>query len=52
VGGLVATFAWEALGTPDVEPVLCGFLVSGALFVGVSLLTPAPPPAAIEPYFD
>lgn len=52
VGGVVATFAWEVLGTPDVEPVLCGFLVSGLLFVGVSLLTPPPPRSATAPYFD
>lgn len=52
VGGVTATFAWEILGTADIEPVLCGFLVSGLLFVGVSLLTPPPPHTAIEPYFD
>lgn len=52
VGGLAATFLWEAYGSPDVEPVLSGFLVSGALFVTVSLLTPPPPSSAIEPYFD
>lgn len=52
LGGLVATFLWEAYGNPDVEPVLSGFLVSGVLFVTVSLLTPPPPSSAIEPYFD
>jgi len=51
VGGVAATFAWEAFGPATVEPVLCGFLVSGALFVGVSLITPRPPDEAIEPYF-
>ncbi|NNF14084.1 MAG: sodium:solute symporter family protein [Gemmatimonadetes bacterium] len=52
VGGVAATFAWEVVGTPDIEPVLCGFLVSGLLFVGVSLVTTPPPQAAIAPYFD
>jgi SSS family transporter len=52
VGGVGATFAWEAWGAASVEPVLCGFLVSGALFVGVSLLTPPPPARALEPYFE
>jgi hypothetical protein len=52
LGGVVATFAWEVWGAPSVEPVLCGFLVSGALFVGVSLVTPPPPATALAPYFD
>lgn len=52
VGGLVSTFLWEAYGAASVEPVLCGFLVSAALFVGVSLATPPPPPSALAPYFD
>jgi len=52
VGGVAATFLWEAFGAASVEPVLCGFLVSATLFVSVSLLTPPPPPSAIEPYFD
>lgn len=52
VGGVVATFLWEAFGAPTVEPVLCGFIVSATLFVGVSLSTPEPPATAIEPYFD
>jgi SSS family transporter len=52
VGGVSATFAWEMWGAPTVEPVLCGFLVSAALFVGVSLVTPAPPASALEPYFE
>ena len=51
VGGVAATFAWEVWGAPSVEPVLCGFLVSGALFVTVRLATPPPPPGALEPYF-
>ena len=33
-------------------PVLSGFLVSAALFVGVSLVTPPPPEHALRPYFD
>jgi Na+/proline symporter len=52
VGGVVATFLWEAFGAASVEPVLCGFIVSGVLFVGVSLITAPPPPSAIKPYFD
>jgi len=52
VGGVTATFLWEAYGAASVEPVLCGFLVSATLFVGVSLVTPPPPPSALEPYFD
>jgi SSS family transporter len=52
VGGVAATFAWEAWGATTVEPVLCGFLVSAALFVGVSLLTPPPPASALAPYFE
>ncbi|KPJ83352.1 MAG: hypothetical protein AMS19_04745 [Gemmatimonas sp. SG8_23] len=52
IGGVAATFAWEVWGAPTVEPVLCGFLVSAALFVGVSLVTPAPPASALEPYFE
>ena len=52
IGGVAATFAWEVWGAPSVEPVLCGFLVSAALFFGVSLLTPEPPRAALEPYFQ
>lgn len=52
IGGVTATFAWEVLGPPSVEPVLAGFLVSAVLYVGVSLLTPPPPASALEPYFD
>ena len=52
VGGVTATFAWEAWGATSVEPVLCGFLVSAVLFVGVSLLTPPPPASALAPYFE
>lgn len=52
IGGVTATFAWEILGPPSVEPVLAGFLVSATLYVGVSLLTPLPPASALEPYFD
>jgi Na+/proline symporter len=51
VGGVTATFAWEMWGATSVEPVLCGFLVSAALFFGVSLVTPPPPVSALEPYF-
>lgn len=52
VGGVTATFIWEIFGPASVEPVLSGFLVSAALFVGVSLVTAPPPKAALEPYFD
>jgi SSS family transporter len=52
VGGVIATFAWELLGTPAIEPVLPGFLVSAVLFVSVSLATDPPPDAALSPYFD
>jgi len=52
VGGVVATFGWEIFGPASVEPVLCGFLVSAALFIGVSLATPPPPDSALAPYFD
>jgi SSS family transporter len=52
VGGVTATFIWEMFGPASVEPVLSGFLVSAALFVGVSLVTAPPPKAALEPYFD
>jgi SSS family transporter len=52
VGGVTATFLWEGLGPASVEPVVAGFLVSAALFVGVSLLTAPPPASAVDPYFD
>jgi Na+/proline symporter len=52
VGGVIATFAWELLGSPAIEPVLPGFLVSALLFVSVSLVTDPPPDAALSPYFD
>lgn len=51
VGGVTATFAWELWGSPSVEPVLSGFVVSAALFVLVSLATPPPPAPALAPYF-
>jgi len=52
VGGVTATFLWEAFGPASVEPVLAGFLVSAALFISVSLVTPPPPQSALDPYFD
>ena len=52
VGGVAATFLWEVFGARSVEPVLSGFLVSAALFVLVSLVTPPPPASAVAPYFD
>jgi Na+/proline symporter len=51
VGGVTATFLWEVYGSASIEPALPGFIVSALLFVGVSLLTPPPPPGAVEPYF-
>ena len=51
LGGVTATFLWEAFGSQNVDPVLPGFLVSAALFVGVSLVTAPPPSEALEPYF-
>jgi Na+/proline symporter len=52
VGGVIATFAWELLGSSAIEPVLPGFLVSAVLFVSVSLSTHPPPDSALAPYFD
>ncbi len=51
LGGVVATFAWKALGSPDIDPVVPGFVTSAVLLIGVSLITPPPPPEAIAPYF-
>ena len=52
VCGVTATFLWEAFGPASIEPVLAGFLVSAALFISVSLVTPPPPQSALDPYFD
>ena len=52
LGGVTATFLWEALGDPAVEPALPGFATSALLFVLVSLATPPPPQTALRPYFD
>ena len=51
VGGLGATLVWKLWGPGTVDPVLPGFLVSGLLLIGVSLLTKPPPRRALEPYF-
>jgi SSS family solute:Na+ symporter len=51
IGGVAATFAWEAWGSASIEPALPGVVISLALFVGVSLATPPPPESALEPYF-
>jgi SSS family transporter len=51
VGGLVVALLWEGFGPASVDPVLPGFLVSTVLMIGVSLATPPPDPAAVEPYF-
>jgi Na+/proline symporter len=52
LGGLAGVVGWRLYGdTASIDPVVPGFLLSLALMVGVSLLTPAPPAAAIDPYF-
>jgi SSS family transporter len=52
LGGMATTFLWKAFGPAQtIDPILPGFLCSLALLVGVSLLTPPPPPEAVEPYF-
>jgi len=51
LGGVAATFLWKALGSPNIDPVVAGFLTSAVLLVSVSLLTPPPPDEATEPYF-
>jgi SSS family transporter len=50
IGGVSVCFLWKAFGAATVDPVLPGFLVSGLLLVGVSLLTPPPPPDAFALY--
>ena len=52
VGGVTATFLWEAFGSTAIEPALPGFAVSALLFCGVSLITPPPPERALAPYFE
>lgn len=51
IGGLLGTFAWHIFGSPNISPVVPGVLISMALCVGVSLMTPSPPQSAINPYF-
>ncbi len=51
IGGVVATFLWKAFGWGNIDPVVPGFLTSAVLLVAVSLITPAPPKEAIQPYF-
>jgi SSS family transporter len=50
IGGVTTTFLWKALGIGAIDPVLPGFLASAALYVTVSLVSPAPPPDALSPY--
>jgi len=50
LGGAAATFLWEAAGSPTVDPVLPGVVVSFALLWGVSLLTPKPTGDPLGPY--
>ena len=52
VGGVATTFLWKVYGLETIDPVLPGFLVSAALIVAVSLLTPPPPASATEAYFS
>ena len=53
VGGIATAFLWRAFGnTALLDPVVPGFLVALVLMVGVSLMTPAPPREAIEPFFS
>jgi SSS family transporter len=52
VGGVTVTFLWKLFGAPSIDPVLPGFLCSTLLLVTVSLATPKPPEAAVEPYFS
>ena len=51
LGGVTLTFLWKVFGIPSIDPVLPGFLASALLMIVVSSLTPAPPAAALEPYF-
>jgi len=51
LGGVIVTFLWKAAGPEHIDPVLPGFLSSTLLLVGISLMTPRPPAAALEPYF-
>lgn len=50
LGGVLACFLWKALGAAGIDPVLPGLVVSGLLFLIVSLLTPPPPESAFAPY--
>jgi len=52
LGGVTATFLWEAFGSQNIDSVVPGFLTSAVLLVVVSLVTPPPPEAATAPYFD
>lgn len=51
IGGITFTALWELFGSSDIDPVVPGFLASGILMAGVSLLTPRPPASALAPYF-
>lgn len=51
VGGVTATSLWKLFGDPTIDPVVAGFLTSGVLYAAVSLMTPAPPDEALDPYF-
>ncbi len=52
IGGLLACFGWRMLGFHSfLDPVVAGFIVSTILIVVVSLITPAPPKYATDPFF-
>jgi Na+/proline symporter len=50
VGGAATTFLWEGFGSPDIDPVLPGVLVSFGLLWVVSLITPPPEGDLLAPY--
>lgn len=52
VGGLVTCTLWKLWGPATLDPVLPGFLASGALMIVISLVTPPSPPEALAVYFD
>jgi SSS family transporter len=51
VGGVGATALWRLYGPAHIDPVAPAFLISVALYVGVSLLTAPPPASAVAEVF-
>lgn len=51
LGGVSTAMLWEVFGPESIDPVLPGFLVSGLLLFTVSIMAPAPPASATDPYF-